>query len=284
MSAAESKNVYQWRNVYQCVYFRVLFVLFLVEMITQLTCLLGLGYLPAAQAILVLKVTLIFSFIINVVCTIIVGIIAIAGNGSLAGNESFLGIPLSLIIAVDSGITFGLMMILMARILYSPSAGGVFIFITAIVCKLNKKIAKNPLIIVIGFTVQKRQALSHDTQRRVMRESLSFDPIPCTEDATTVSELSSESSPVFQLLERMIVLLKSMIERFEHVETQIILIKPPLHDRLYYYNSNDKLLPWIFLFSHPLKHFFQLVRRKMDQDWASVWAGEWVFASMQLLE
>jgi hypothetical protein len=119
MSVAESKNIYQWRNVYQCVYFRVLFVLFLVEMITQLTCLIGLGYLPAVQATLVLKITWVFSFIINVVCTI-VGIIAIAGN------ESFLGISLSLIIAVDSGITFGLFGI-------SSLSSNVLPFISAIV-------------------------------------------------------------------------------------------------------------------------------------------------------
>jgi hypothetical protein len=101
ISVEESKNVYQWKNVYQCVYFRVLFVVFLVEMIAQLTCLLGLDYLPTAQAVLVLKVTLTFSFIINVVGAI-GGIIATTGNGS------FLGTPLPLIIAVDSGITFGL--------------------------------------------------------------------------------------------------------------------------------------------------------------------------------
>jgi hypothetical protein len=125
MSVAESKNIYQWRNVYRCVYFRVLFVLFLVGMITQLTCLLGLGYLPAAQAALMLKVTWIFSIIINVVYTIM-GIIAIAGN------ESFLGIPLSLIIAVDSGITFVLLGIssLSSNVLpfiYCIVMGGIFI-------------------------------------------------------------------------------------------------------------------------------------------------------------
>jgi hypothetical protein len=121
ISVEESKNIYQWKNVYQCVYFRVLFVLFLVGLITQLTCLIGLGYLPAAQAALVLKITLVFSLIINVVCTI-VGIIT---------NGSFLGTPLYLIIAVDSGITFGLMMILMARIHSLEIAGGVFILFIA---------------------------------------------------------------------------------------------------------------------------------------------------------
>jgi hypothetical protein len=103
MSVAESKNIYQWRNVYQCVYFRVLFVLFLVEMIAQLTCLLGLGYLPVAQATLVLKITWVFSFIINVVCAIVGIIIAIAGNGS------FLGTPLPLMIATDSGLALAIL-------------------------------------------------------------------------------------------------------------------------------------------------------------------------------
>jgi hypothetical protein len=125
MFVEESKNVYQWRNVYQCVYFRVLFVVFLVETITQLTFLLGLDYLPTAQAVRVLDFTVVFSSIINVVGTI-VGMIATDGNGS------FLGIPLSLIIAVDSGITFGLIMIPMVGVLCSGADAGCFILLIAI--------------------------------------------------------------------------------------------------------------------------------------------------------
>jgi hypothetical protein len=102
MFVAESKNVYQWRNVYQCVYFRVLFVVFLVETIAQLTFLLGLDYLPTAQAVRVLDFTVVFSSTINLVRYIV---------GAIASDLSFLGISPFLLIAVDMGITFGLMAI-----------------------------------------------------------------------------------------------------------------------------------------------------------------------------
>jgi hypothetical protein len=64
MSAAESKNVYQ-----RC--FIVLFVLFLMAMVAQLACLVGLYYLPAAQAALALKVVLTFSIIIDTACVML---------------------------------------------------------------------------------------------------------------------------------------------------------------------------------------------------------------------
>jgi lysylphosphatidylglycerol synthetase-like protein (DUF2156 family) len=64
MSAAESKNVYQ-----RC--FIALFVLFLIEVMVQFACLVGLNYLPAAQAALALKVALIFSIIIDMACVML---------------------------------------------------------------------------------------------------------------------------------------------------------------------------------------------------------------------
>jgi hypothetical protein len=64
MSAAESKNVYQ-----RC--FMVLFVLSLMAMVAQFACLVGLYYLPAAQAALALKVVLTFSIIIDTACVML---------------------------------------------------------------------------------------------------------------------------------------------------------------------------------------------------------------------
>jgi lysylphosphatidylglycerol synthetase-like protein (DUF2156 family) len=92
MSVAESKNVYQ-----RC--FIALFVLFLVTIVAQLACLLGLHYLSATQAALALKVVLIFSIVMDTAC-VVLGVVAAVYVSSLATVLCVFGSLLLLLIIV----------------------------------------------------------------------------------------------------------------------------------------------------------------------------------------